>query len=81
MLFSRREHLSLQGLLETRVEITITMTMGNNILRTTKVIPCLLIADHTIATEMLQSSCGPTRTTEMIHLQNTSSVSTPKMTI
>lgn len=52
MLFSRREHGSLQGPLETRVEITITtMTIGNNILRTTKVIPSLLISGHIIPTE------------------------------
>lgn len=49
MLFSRRNLELCKGL--QKPEITITVTMGNNILRATKVIPCLLISVHIIPTE------------------------------
>lgn len=84
MLFSKREHRSLQGTLEAGVEITTASTMRNSILRTTKVIPCVLISAHAIPTEN-QNVVIITRShqdyRETIHLPNSSPVSTPKTTV
>lgn len=84
MLFSTREHWSLQGPLEAGIEVTAAMTTRNNILRTTEVIPCVLTSVPAMPTEnqnVVIVTWSHQDYRETIHLPNTSPVRAPKVTL